>query len=378
MDFGFSEQQRDVQNLARQILSENVSAEKLSQYDDYKAERFDRELWQKLAEAGLLGVAVSEEYGGMGFGFFELGLLVEEAGRTIAPLPLVSHLISAALPIQQFGSTAQKQQWLSGVASGELMLTAALCEAYNDDPAQPYLTTASADGDGLLLNGEKTNVPFAHIANRILLAARTNDGIAVVLLDPKAAGVSLTAQQVTSYEPQYVLHLDNVRIGAGDILATGSDGSAAMQWIAERSTVALCAHQLGASDKAMRMSASYTAERKQFGVLISTFQAVGHRAANCFIDVECLRLNTYQAISRLDGGLDATNEVQIAKIWAGDVGHRVSYAAQHLHGGTGIDRDYPLWRYCTWLRHNEMALGSSAKTLAKLGKRIAAGEAFCS
>ena len=378
MDFGFSEQQRDVQNLARQILSENVSAEKLSQYDDYKAERFDRELWQKLAEAGLLGVAVSEEYGGMGFGFFELGLLVEEAGRTIAPLPLVSHLISAALPIQQFGSTAQKQQWLPGVASGELMLTAALCEAYNDDPAQPYLTTASADGDGLLLKGEKTNVPFAHIANRILLAARTNDGIAVVLLDPKAAGVSLTAQQVTSYEPQYVLHLDNVRIGAGDILATGSDGSAAMQWIAERSTVALCAHQLGASDKAMRMSASYTAERKQFGVLISTFQAVGHRAANCFIDVECLRLNTYQAISRLDGGLDATNEVQIAKIWAGDVGHRVSYAAQHLHGGTGIDRDYPLWRYCTWLRHNEMALGSSAKTLAKLGKRIAAGEAFCS
>ncbi|MBW2941833.1 acyl-CoA dehydrogenase family protein [Zhongshania aquimaris] len=378
MDFGFSEQQRDVQNLARQILSENVSAEKLSQYDDYKAERFDRELWQKLAEAGLLGVAVSEEYGGMGFGFFELGLLVEEAGRTIAPLPLVSHLISAALPIQQFGSTAQKQQWLPGVASGELMLTAALCEAHNDDPAQPYLTTASADGDGLLLNGEKTNVPFAHIANRILLAARTNDGIAVVLLDPKAAGVSLTAQQVTSYEPQYVLHLDNVRIGAGDILAAGSDGSAAMQWIAERSTVALCAHQLGASDKAMRMSASYTAERKQFGVLISTFQAVGHRAANCFIDVECLRLNTYQAISRLDGGLDATNEVQIAKIWAGDVGHRVSYAAQHLHGGTGIDRDYPLWRYCTWLRHNEMALGSSAKTLAKLGKRIAAGEAFCS
>jgi alkylation response protein AidB-like acyl-CoA dehydrogenase len=237
---------------------------------------------------------------------------------------------------------------------------------------------AKADGSDLLLSGEKTNVPFAHIADRILLAAKTSDGVAVVLLDPKADGVSLSAQQVTTYEPQYVVSLNNVRIGAGDILASGAEGQALMQWIAERTTVALCAHQLGASDKAMRMSASYTAERKQFGVLISTFQAVGHRAANCFIDVECLRLNTYQAISRLDGGLDATNEVQIAKIWAGDVGHRVSYAAQHLHGGTGIDRDYPLWRYCTWLRHNEMALGSSAKTLAKLGKRIAAGEAFCS
>ena len=378
MDFGFSEQQRDVQNLARQILSDNVTAEKLSQYDDYKAERFDRELWQKLADAGLLGVAIDEEFGGMGFGFFELGLLVEEAGRTIAPLPLISHLISAALPIQQFASQTQKQAWLPKVASGEILLTSALSEAYNDDPAQPYLTLAKADGSDLLLSGEKTNVPFAHIADRILLAAKASDGVAVVLLDPKAEGVSLSAQQVTTYEPQYVVSLNNVRIGAGDILASGTEGQALMQWIAERTTVALCAHQLGASDKAMRMSASYTAERKQFGVLISTFQAVGHRAANCFIDVECLRLNTYQAISRLDGGLDATNEVQIAKIWAGDVGHRVSYAAQHLHGGTGIDRDYPLWRYCTWLRHNEIALGSSAKTLAKLGKRIAAGEAFCS
>ena len=378
MDFGFSEQQRDVQNLARQILSDNVTAEKLSQYDDYKAERFDRELWQKFAEAGLLGVAIDEEFGGMGFGFFELGLLVEEAGRAIAPLPLISHLISAALPIQQFASHAQKLAWLPKVASGEILLTAALSEAYNDDPTQPYLTTAKAEGDSLVLNGEKTNVPFAHIADRILLAAKTSDGIAVVLLDPKAEGVSLSAQQITTYEPQYVVSLNNVRIGAGDILATGMDGQALMQWLAERTTVALCAHQLGASDKAMRMSASYTAERKQFGVLISTFQAVGHRAANCFIDVECLRLNTYQAISRLDGGLDATNEVQIAKIWAGDVGHRVSYAAQHLHGGTGIDRDYPLWRYCTWLRYHEMALGGSAKTLAKLGKRIAAGQAFCS
>jgi alkylation response protein AidB-like acyl-CoA dehydrogenase len=125
------------------------------------------------------------------------------------------------------------------------------------------------------------------------------------------------------------------------------------------------------------MTASYTAERKQFGVPIATFQAVGHRAANCFIDVECLRLNTYQAVSLLDSEADATTAVQIAKIWAGDVGHRVSYASQHLHGGTGIDRDYPLWRLCLWARHNEVMLGGSARQLSELGVRIAAGEAYC-
>jgi 3-oxocholest-4-en-26-oyl-CoA dehydrogenase beta subunit len=263
------------------------------------------------------------------------------------------------------------------VASGQIMLSAALTEPYNEDPAQPILTTATADGTGLRISGDKTAVPFAHLADRIVLSAKMGDGVVVVLLDPKAAGLSMTPMQVTTYEPQFALSLDNVSIAAEDILASADRGREVMQWLTERTSVGLCAHQLGASDKAMRMTASYTAERKQFGVLISTFQAVGHRAANCFIDVECLRLNTYQAVSRLDGGLDASNEVHIAKIWAGDVGHRVSYAAQHLHGGTGIDRDYPLWRYCTWLRYNEMSLGSSAKNLASLGKRIAAGEAFC-
>ncbi|QQD16990.1 acyl-CoA/acyl-ACP dehydrogenase [Spongiibacter nanhainus] len=377
MDFALSEQQRDVQNLARQLFDDNVTPEKLARFDQYKAPRFDTELWQQTAQAGLLGVAVDEAHGGMGFGFFELALLVEEAGRSIAPLPLIANLVSAAMPLQQFGSSAQKAQWLPGVVSGDVILSAALMEAGNEDPRAPLHTHAEQDGDDLVVSGGKWCVPFADRAQRILLSVRLGNGVAVVLLDPGAAGVTLTKVEATHYEPQYHIDLNKVRISAGDILATESEGAKVMDWISQHTTAALCAHQLGASDKAMRMTASYTAERQQFGVPIATFQAVGHRAANCFIDVECLRLNTYQAISRLDSGVDATNEVYIAKVWAGDVGHRVSYAAQHLHGGTGIDRDYPLWRYCTWLRSNEMMMGSSAANLAALGKRIAAGEAFC-
>jgi alkylation response protein AidB-like acyl-CoA dehydrogenase len=171
--------------------------------------------------------------------------------------------------------------------------------------------------------------------------------------------------------------LEEVAVAAEDVLAGPDAGAAVMQWLAERTTAALCAHQLGVTDQSMRMTASYTSERKQFGVPIATFQAVGHRAANCFIDVECLRLTAYQAVSLLDGEADATTAVQIAKIWAGDVGHRVSYASQHLHGGTGIDRDYPLWRLCLWARHNEVMLGGSGRQLAELGSRIAAGQAYC-
>lgn len=378
MDFGFNEEQQEVQNLARQILTDQVTPELLAKYDEYHEERFDRSLWSTLAEAGLLGVAIDEQYGGMGFGYTELALFIEEIGRSIAPVPVISHLVSAALPVQKFGSDELKERLLPGAVNGQSLLTSALMEENNEDPSSPLLTTAVAEGGGFKLSGSKTCVPLASQAKRILLSAKTDDGVIVVLLDPAAEGVTLQPLKVSTYEPQYQLLLDNVSVAATDVLVAADQGAAAMHWIAERTTAALCAHQTGVTDKSMRMTASYTAERKQFGVPVATFQAVGHRAANCFIDVECLKLNTYQAISRLNSEIDATTEVMIAKIWAGDVGHRVSYASQHLHGGMGIDRDYPLWRYCLSARHNEMMLGSSASQLAALGQRIAAGDALCS
>ena len=274
-------------------------------------------------------------------------------------------------------SAAQKNRFLTGIASGATVLTAALMEASNEDPSAPVATTATASHDGFKISGRKICVPFANSAERILLSAKMGKGVVVVLVDPKAAGVSMTAQRVSTYEPQFQLDLKEVTITADDVLAGPADGAEVMAWIAEHTSAAICAHQTGLSDQAMRMTASYTSERKQFGVPVATFQAVAHRSANCFIDVTCLRLNTYQAVSRLDSGVEATTEVQIAKIWAGDVGHRVSYAAQHMHGGMGIDRDYPLWRLCLWARHNEMMLGSSAKQLALLGARIAQGQAYC-
>ncbi|MEP5764774.1 MAG: acyl-CoA dehydrogenase family protein [Halieaceae bacterium] len=377
MDFGFNDAQSEVRQLARQILSEQVTPERLAAFDEFAEPRFDRDLWQQLVEAGLLGVALEEAYGGLGFGFTELALFVEEIGRSIAPVPVISHLVSAALPIQRFGSDAQKERLLPGAVSGSLILSAALLEAGAQDLARP-VSRAEPAGAGYRLSGHKSCVPFARDAHRIVLAAATDDGTVVLLLDPASAGVSLTETKYTTYEPQFEMVLDNVEVAAEDVLAGPETGAEVMNWIGERSTAALCAHQLGVTDQSMRMTASYTAERQQFGVPIATFQAVGHRAANCFIDVECLRLNAYQAISLLDAESEATTEVQIAKIWAGDVGHRVSYASQHLHGGTGIDRDYPLWRLCLWARHNEMMLGGSARQMAALGRRIANGDAYCS
>lgn len=377
MDFGISEEQKDIQNLARQLFTDLATAESLEPSDEAAAERFDSALWNQLAEAGLLGVGIDDAHGGMGFGFMEVAMLIEELGRTIAAAPLISHLVSTALPIQAFGSDEQKTRYLPDAVSGKSMLTAALMEDLNEDPAQPARCTVIADGDGFLLSGRKRCVPFARRADVMLVAAKSEQGVVVLLVDPKQNGVQLTDLAVTQFEPQCDVDFDQVKVDAEQVLARADAGALVMRWVAERTAAALCAHQLGVTDVMMRMTASYTAERKQFGVPVATFQAVGHRAANCFIDIECLRLNAYQAASMLSEGHDASNEVAIAKIWAGDVGHRVSYASQHLHGGTGIDRDYPLWRFCLAARHNEMMLGSSAYQLARLGSKIAAGEAYC-
>ena len=374
MDFGFSEEQRDIQNLARQILKDLVSPATLAAYDNYASERFDRALWGKLAEAGLLGAAVPEEHGGMGFGFMEVALMMEEAGRAIAPAPLAVHMAGGIVPLARFGSAEQKNRLLPGAASGELVLTAALEEQFVLDAWAPA-ATARAEGGGYRVSGEKFAVPFAHCAHRVLLGAMSDAGLVVLLLDPQAPGVTLTPMKTSSYEPQSLLGMNDVLVPAADVLAGPDRGAEVMRFAAECLTVALCAHQLGVTDTLLRMTAAYTSERKQFGVPIATFQAVGNRAADRFIDVEGLRLTTWQAAALLASGSPAAVEVDIAKIWAGDVGHRCSYTAQHLHGGAGVDRGNGPWRYCLWARHNEMTLGSTASRLASLGARCAAGEA---
>lgn len=369
MDFALSEEQKELQNLARQILLDQTSNEHLREIEA-REERFDEKLWRDLADAGLLGIGIGKDHDGMDLGYESVCLLVEQVGWTVAPVPVVPVLVSAALPIDRFGTDEQKQRLLPAVVRGESLLSAALMEPLNEDPAQPT-TTAKADGEDMVLNGTKTCVPFANRVQRILLSARQDGGVGVFLLDPSASGVTLKRQQSTAGEPQFEITLVDARVSRDDVVAGPDSGARIMQWIAKRTAAANCAMAVGVVERMTRMTAEYTAEREQFGVKIATFQAVGQRAANCYIDTECLRVVSQQAISLLNEGREADDEVTIAKIWAGDVAHRVSHAAQHLHGGIGVDRDYPLFRYCLWAKQLELSMGSSAQLTAKLGEEIA-------
>ena len=370
MDFSLSEEQQEVRNLARKILEDRCTHERLKQVEA-SAEGVDLELWRELARANLLGVGLPEAFGGSDLGFFTTCLLLEEIGRAVAPVPALATLVMAALPIARFGSQAQQQRWLPGVVSGEVILSAGLLEAGSEEPARPATAFRAVSG-GFLLDGVKLCVPAAHLAQRVLVPARGADGqVGAFLVDPKAPGVLLEPQRTTNRERHFQLTLSSARVGEEDRLGGLAQGAGIVEWIVERATAAGCALQLGVSDRALRMTATYAASRVQFERPIGSFQAVHTRAADAFIDVEAMRLTSWLAAWRLSQELPASDEVAVAKYWAAEGGQFVGYAAQHLHGGIGIDVDYPLHRYYLWAKQLELTLGSAPVQLARIGARMA-------
>jgi acyl-CoA dehydrogenase len=369
MDFSFNEEQEDLKGLVTQIFERELTHERLKEVEAGD-ENFDRELWAKLAEAGVLGIALPEDVGGGGYGFLEAAIVLEQVGRTVAPVPFLEAVVLGALPIAQFGTAEQRKALLPGVASGETVLTAALVEPANQDPLAPT-TTARRDGDAWVLEGEKTCVPAGMVATRVLVPARSADGIVLAIVDPGAAGVTRERQNTTSGHPEAKLTLSGVRVEGADVIGSSQQGAAILAWTVERATAALCAIAIGVCEEALKMTAEYTKTREQFDRPIATFQAVGQRAADAYIDTEAVRLTAWQAIWRLSEGLPATAEVAVAKFWAADGGQRVVHAAQHLHGGMGVDRDYPLHRYFLWAKHLELTLGGATAQLLRLGSLLA-------
>jgi 3-oxocholest-4-en-26-oyl-CoA dehydrogenase beta subunit len=365
VDFSFSEEQQAVSDLARQILEDQLGNEALRAHER-SGQPFPAALWSALAEAGLLGISLPDDVGGSGLGFLEACLTLEQVGRTTAPIPFYGTVL-AALVIDRFGSDEQRQALLPGVVAGATVLTVALTES-GTGPLAP-MTEASADGDGWRLSGSKLLVPFGEQAARIVAPARVGEGVAVFLVDPSGDGAAQEDLLTTSGLPETRLDLDGA---AGELLGTTDRGAEVLSWLVERATAALCSTAVGVCEEALRLTAEYTKTREQFDRPIATFQAVGQRAADAYIDTEAVRLTAWQAAWRLSEGLAATEQVAIAKFWCAEGGQRVVHAAQHLHGGVGVDRDYPLHRYFLWAKQLELTLGGATQSLLGLGQILAA------
>ncbi|WP_027943145.1 acyl-CoA dehydrogenase family protein [Amycolatopsis taiwanensis] len=356
MDFSLTEAQQELGTLTRRILGDKVRPETLGRHGEGG---FDRALWQDLAKAGIVDAALPAPAGG-GFGLLEQCAVLVEIGRTVAPLPYLPTITMAASALAEFGDGDLLELWLVPVLRGEKVLAVALPDA----GAPCGFTAQRSSGNGWRVSGSQTAVSFGAFADGFLVPAETSDGVTVFAIE--SAETEILTQSTTD-------HADAALISASDAPATllGEPGAGIDEWLRLRGTTGLCALQLGVLDSALRSTAEYTRERKQFDRSLAAFQAVRQRLADAYVDVEAVRLTLWQAASLLADGRPAHEEVATAKYWAAEAGHRVAHTAVHLHGGVGIDVDYPLHRFFAAAKRIEFSLGGATAQLRALGELLA-------
>jgi 3-oxocholest-4-en-26-oyl-CoA dehydrogenase beta subunit len=357
VNFTLDESQTAVRDLATQIISELATPEHQRALED-AGETFDRALWSELATAGLLGIGLPESYGGGGLSFVEVGLLLTEAGRHAAKVPLLATLTTAEA-LAQFGPASLAAEWLPKVAEGSVVLSAAL--ATFPDPPLAVSDTGTIDG-------VVSFVPSGLDAAAVLVIAERADGTSgAFLIDPNGDGVTREAQVTAAGGVQGRLTLRNAT-ALGEL---DGDGEAIREWLRQHVVAGLCASAAGITAAALALTVAYAKEREQFGKPIAGFQAVAQRSADAFIDGKAIRLTALQACWRVASDLPAAEQVAIAKFWTADGGKRVMHAAQHIHGGIGVDKDYPLHRLFLAYTETELSLGGATEQLLRIGDELA-------
>jgi acyl-CoA dehydrogenase len=368
VNFTQNESQRELAALSRSILG-GLTPERLAGADA-GGDLFDPALWASLAGAGVLAAGLPESVGGAGLGLLEQCSVLTELGRAVAPVPYLASIVLGASALAAFGTPGQRRRWAAPAGRGELIVTAALPEEDGDDPRAPSARAERVPG-GWLLSGVKTAVPAAPLAALLLVPAAAAGGVAVFLVTPGDDGVTVERQQVTGGDGTGRVTFAGVRLRDDRVLGGPASGRDAVEWLVARGTVGLCALQLGVVERALELTSAYARDRVQFGRPIGSFQAVTQRLADAYIDVEAVRLTMWQAAWRLAAGLPGGAEVATAKFWAADAGHRVAHTAVHVHGGVGIDMDYPLHRYFTAATRAEFALGGATSQLRRIGAALA-------
>lgn len=347
MDFSLTPDQEELRGLTARVLADRCTMEHLKEVE--AGSGVDLDLWRELAELGIVGIAMPEANGGAGLGWTELAVVLEEVGRHVAKVPAVPVMAMAAPFLAEHAP-----QHLDGLASGERVVTVALHDPVGD------VRSPSLSASGGTLEGVKTNVPFGTVADAFIVSA--TDGIYFVAAD--APGITVLRQDSIDDIPDAEVSFSGTpaeRIAGPEALDVLVD----MGWTGQSLLMS------GVTQKAVEIMAAYVKERVQFDRQIATFQAVAQRAADARINSNAIELTAWQAAVALDAGQPVAEHAASAKYWASEGGASVVRACVHLHGGVGVDRDYPLHRYYLWAKKQELQLGGTTPSLLRLGKVLA-------
>ena len=365
MDFGLSEEQRMLKTSARDFLDKECPKRLVRQMiDDEKG--YSPELWKKMADLGWQGLNIPETLGGVGSSFLDLAVLLEEMGRALVPGPFLSTVVHCARPIALFGSDAQKQRFLPGIAGGDTIMTLAFTESDGGLEASDISTVASRTGQGYKISGKKLFVSDAHVAQYLLCVARTSpasasaDGITLFLVDAAAPGISVDVLKTMTGEKLCEVSFRDVTVPEDMVLGEVDHGWRIMQRILAEAQVAESAWMTGGARWVLETSIQYACTRVQFGVPIGSFQAIQHKCANMSLEVEGATSAVYYAAwAATEDDSQLPMAASVAKAWCSETYKHAAIEGVQIHGGIGYTWDHDMHLYLKRAKSSEVAFGDA-------------------
>ena len=344
-----NEEQLMLKDAAAGFLAKKATLADLRQLRDSGHEQgFSSEVWAEMAAMGWAGIAIAEEFGGLGYGYTGLGLVLEQAGRNLSSSPLQSTVLVAATLIAQLGSQRQQEQLLPAIAAGTKLMSLALQEGLHHAPRQVAMT-AKRDGDSYILNGTKLLVLDASSAQTFIVIARTagsagdEQGLSALLVDAGTQGLSVESRSMVDSRNTGALVLDHLRVPATSLLGAEGEAWGGLSRTLDIANIGLSAELLGLSLEAFERTVAYLKERKQFGQAIGTFQGLQHRAAELFAELELARSIVLQALHAIDDGReDLALLASAAKAKLCEVAQRATNEAIQMHGGIGMTDEHEI------------------------------------
>jgi len=364
MDYSLSEQQQMLKSAAHDFLEKECPKSHVREMEQ-DDRGYSPALWKKMAELGWMGLVFPEEYGGSGLGPVELAVLLEEMGRALVPAPFLSTVVCGGLTILRWGSEEQKRTLLPRIVKGETIMALALTEpAASYDPADVTVRAVS-NGDDFVISGTKLFVENAHVADYLIVVARTgdapekSDGITLFLVDAKSPRVSCALLKTFTADKQCEIVFDEVRVPRANVIGEPGKGWRIVEDIVEQAAFAQCPWMVGGAQQVLEMATEYAKERVQFGRPIGSFQAIQHKCANMATDVAGARDITYLTAWKMSEGLPCAQDISIAKAWTCEAYRKACVEGVQIHGGIGITQDYDVQLYYRRAKAAETAFGDA-------------------
>ena len=361
-----NEEQQFLKDAASKFFQDNAPIAHFRELRDSNNELgYDSELWKKMAELGWAGILVSEEYGGSDFGMMGMGTILEEAGKTLTPSPLFATGLIGASLLELAGNEEQKNEYLPKLVGGNLTTALALEEGIRHAPTN-INTEAKKDGDDFILNGKKTFVLDGHSADLLIVAARTageatdSSGISLFCVDPSTEGLEVIKMNMLDSRNAAEISFLDVKISADNLLGELNNGYGIIEEVLNRAQIGISAEILGNASQAFQITLGYLKERKQFGVLIGSFQALKHRAAVMYSELELTKSSVVGAMNAIDEqSNDVARFASMAKYKAGETAYLVSNESVQMHGGYGVTDEYDIGFFMKRARVAEQIFGNS-------------------